>query len=52
MKFLAIFCVTLFATFLSAMSGGGASTINLPVFLLLGIPFPLYGLPLECRRRE
>lgn len=41
MEFILIFCVTLFATFLSAMSGGGASTINLPVFLMLGIPFPL-----------
>ncbi len=41
MNFLFIFFVTLASTFLSAMSGGGASTINLPVFLMLGIPFPL-----------
>jgi uncharacterized membrane protein YfcA len=38
---LIIFGTTFVATFLSAMSGGGASIINLPVFLSLGMPFPL-----------
>lgn len=41
MTSLIVFGVTLGATALSAMSGGGASTINLPVFLMLGMPFPL-----------
>lgn len=36
-----IFFTTLVATFLSALSGGGASIINLPVFLSLGMSFPL-----------
>jgi uncharacterized membrane protein YfcA len=36
-----IFITSLIATALSSMSGGGASVINIPVFLWLGIPFPL-----------
>ena len=36
-----IFLVTFVSTLLSSMSGGGASIINLPVFLWLGMPFPL-----------
>lgn len=36
-----IFITTFIATVLSSMSGGGASIINLPVFLSLGISFPL-----------
>ena len=36
-----IFLTALIATALSAMSGGGASVINIPVMLALGIPFPL-----------
>lgn len=38
---LIIFVASLVATALSAMSGGGASVINIPVMLALGIPFPL-----------
>jgi uncharacterized protein len=36
-----IFITCLLATALSAMSGGGASAINIPVMLSLGISFPL-----------
>jgi uncharacterized protein len=36
-----LFITTLVATGLSAMSGGGASIINIPVMLSLGISFPL-----------
>lgn len=38
---LIVFGATFIATFLSAISGGGASIINLPVFLSLGMSFPL-----------
>lgn len=38
---LIILFTTFIATGLSAMSGGGASMINLPVFMGLGIPFAL-----------
>jgi len=38
---LIIFITALVATALSSMSGGGASVINVPVLLWLGIPFPL-----------
>lgn len=41
MELILIFLTTLVATFLSALSGGGASIINLPVFIALGMPFPL-----------
>jgi len=36
-----IFLASLIATFISVISGGGTSTISLPVFLWLGIPLPL-----------
>lgn len=36
-----IFAVAAIATALSSMSGGGASVINIPVLLWLGVPFPL-----------
>lgn len=36
-----IFIITIIATALSSMSGGGASVINIPVFLWLGISYPL-----------
>jgi uncharacterized membrane protein YfcA len=39
--FLTILLTSFVATALSAMSGGGASVINIPVMLSLGIPFPL-----------
>ena len=38
---LIILFITFISTVLSSMSGGGASIINLPVFLTLGMPFPL-----------
>ena len=38
---LIVFASSLIATFLSAMSGGGASIISLPIFLWAGIPLPL-----------
>ncbi len=38
---LILFFTALVATALSSMSGGGASVINVPVMLWLGIPFPL-----------
>lgn len=41
MDFIIILLTTFIATILSSMSGGGASVINIPVFLSLGIPFPL-----------
>lgn len=41
MKIIIILLTTFVSTLLSSMSGGGASIINLPVFLLLGIPFPI-----------
>lgn len=41
MELLIIFFVSLVATLLSSMSGGGASIINLPVYLSLGMSFPL-----------
>lgn len=41
MNALIILATTFIATFLSAISGGGASIINLPVFLALGMSFPL-----------
>lgn len=40
-EFIIIFLTSLFATLLSAMSGGGASIINIPILLSLGISFPL-----------
>ena len=40
-EFIVIFFTALVATALSSMSGGGASVINIPVLLWLGIPFPL-----------
>ena len=40
MEIFIILITTFVSTLLSAMSGGGASIINLPVFLMLGIPFP------------
>jgi hypothetical protein len=40
-EFFIILLTTFIATILSSMSGGGASVINIPVFLSLGIPFPL-----------
>jgi len=39
--FFIIFITSLIATALSSMSGGGASVINIPVLLSLGIPFPM-----------
>jgi hypothetical protein len=36
-----IFITAVIATSLSSMSGGGASVINIPVMLWLGIPFPV-----------
>ena len=36
-----ILLTTFLSTILSSMSGGGASIINLPVFLALGLPFPV-----------
>src|SRR5215472_4966898 len=36
-----ILLTTFIATILSSMSGGGASIINLPVFLALGLPLPV-----------
>jgi len=39
--FLIILVTSFIATALSSMSGGGASMINIPVMLALGIPFPL-----------
>jgi len=41
MIFVEIFFTTLIATTLSAMSGGGSSLMNIPIFLSLGISFPL-----------
>lgn len=41
MKLVIIFFTTIVASLLSAMSGGGTSIINFPVFLALGIPAPL-----------
>ncbi len=41
MKAIIILITTFVSTVLSSMSGGGASIINLPVFLLLGISFPV-----------
>jgi hypothetical protein len=41
MEIVIILFTTFVSTLLSSMSGGGASIINLPVFLLLGIPFPI-----------
>ena len=40
-EFIIILLTTFIATLLSSMSGGGASVINIPVFLSLGISFPL-----------
>lgn len=39
--FIIIFITGLIATALSSMSGGGASVINIPVLLALGVPFPV-----------
>lgn len=39
--FFVIFVTSLVATALSSMSGGGASVINIPVLLWLGVPFPM-----------
>ncbi len=36
-----IFLIAVFATTISSMSGGGASVIALPIFLTLGISFPM-----------
>lgn len=41
LEFSIILITTFIATALSSMSGGGASVINIPVFLWLGIPFPV-----------
>ena len=40
-EILIILITTFISTILSSMSGGGASIINLPVFLALGLPFPV-----------
>lgn len=39
--FIIIFITALISTALSSMSGGGASVINIPVLLWLGVPFPI-----------
>lgn len=39
--FIIVFSSSLIATILSSMSGGGASTISLPIFLWAGISLPL-----------
>jgi uncharacterized protein len=36
-----VFLTGLFATFLSSMSGGGASVITIPVFLSIGLPYAM-----------
>ncbi len=36
-----IFLISAIGTIISSMSGGGASIITIPVFLALGIPFPM-----------
>ena len=41
LNFFIILLTSFIATALSSMSGGGASVINIPVMLALGIPFPL-----------
>ncbi len=41
LTFLVILLTSFLATLLSSMSGGGASIINLPVLLSLGVSFPL-----------
>ena len=41
LDFLIILIASFIATSLSSMSGGGASVINIPVMLSLGISFPL-----------
>lgn len=41
MEYVIIIVVSCIATFLSSVSGGGASMINIPAYLMLGIPFPL-----------
>ncbi len=41
LTFFIILVVSIIATSLSSMSGGGASVINIPVLLSLGISFPL-----------
>lgn len=41
MDLVIIFATTVVSSLLSAMSGGGSSIINFPVFLSLGIPIPL-----------
>lgn len=40
LNFIIIFFTSLISTALSSMSGGGASVINIPVLLWLGVPFP------------
>ena len=40
-EILIILITTFISTILSSMSCGGASIINLPVFLALGLPFPV-----------
>lgn len=41
LEFLIIFSVTFVATLFSSMAGGGSSIITLPVFLWLGMSYPL-----------
>ena len=41
MELFIIFLTTFIAALLSSMAGGGSSLINLPVFLWLGMSFPL-----------
>ncbi|MFZ2149550.1 MAG: sulfite exporter TauE/SafE family protein [Minisyncoccia bacterium] len=41
LHFLIILVTAFVSTALSSMSGGGASVINIPVLLFLGIPFPV-----------
>lgn len=41
MMFVTIFCISLFATFLSAMSGSGSAMICIPAWTLLGYPLPV-----------
>src|SRR6478609_4556855 len=38
---LALFIAALIANLLSALAGGGAGLVQLPVLILLGLPFPL-----------
>ena len=42
---LALFAASLVANLLSALAGGGAGLVQLPILILLGLPFPL---ALDC----